>query len=168
MCSLKDPAASFPSVPGYEGVGTVVGGDLDGKRVAFGAPKGSFAEYIYTALVIPVPESLPSEQAACAVVNPLTAIGMVERAIELKAESVIITAAGGALGKMFITILLKNKIKPICTVRKSEVAEALKKEFNIDTVFCSEDENYNKSLEESCTANNASVCFECIGDDSCG
>jgi NADPH:quinone reductase-like Zn-dependent oxidoreductase len=115
---------------------------MDGMRVAFGVKKGSYAEYVYTAMVIPVPESLPSEQAACAIVNPLTAIGMVDRAIELKAESVIISAAGSALAKMFITLLLKNNIKPICTVRKEEVAQELKKEFNIDTVYCSSDSNF--------------------------
>jgi NADPH:quinone reductase-like Zn-dependent oxidoreductase len=44
------------------------------------------------------------EQAAASFVNPLTAVGMVDRIKELGSSSVIITAAASQIGRMLIKI----------------------------------------------------------------
>ena len=100
----------YPYTPGWEGSGLVVQtGDAEsskaliGKRVAFmkaaevGSYKygGAFAEYCVTdaSLCIPISEDTTFEEAASFIVNPLTAVCMVNRLQELKSKSVIITAA---------------------------------------------------------------------------
>ena len=127
----------FPFTPGWEGSGTVVAAGtsllneyLVGKRVAFmkqnelGTYKigGAMAEYIVTEnkQVIPLSEGISFDQAASFFVNPLTAIGMVERCKELGAKSVIVTAAASQIGRMILQLLVQNGIIPIATVRKDD------------------------------------------------
>ena len=53
------------------------------------------AEYIVTDVksIIPIGDDINFEQAASLFVNPLTALGMVDRCKELGAKAVIVTAA---------------------------------------------------------------------------
>ena len=100
----------YPYTPGWEGSGTVVAAGsgllnqyLVGKRVAFmkqgelGTYRigGAMADYAITEnkQVIPLPDDIDFDHAASSFVNPLTAIGMVERCKELGAKSCIVTAA---------------------------------------------------------------------------
>ena len=100
---------NYPYTPGWEGSGTVesVGSKVPksfvGKRIAFnkqfeiGNDKigGAFADYCVTNLqgCIPIPENIPLEKGSAFFVNPLTALGMVDKIIAMEAESVIVTAA---------------------------------------------------------------------------
>ena len=56
---------------------------------------GSMAEYIVTDIksCIPIGDDLSFEEASSHFVNPLTALGMVDRLKQLKVKTVIITAA---------------------------------------------------------------------------
>ena len=86
----------YPYTPGWEGSGEVVKAGpglfaswLVGKRVAFNKQfeiqnykwGGAMAEYIVTDVksCIPLADSIDSEQGAMCFVNPLTALGMVDR-----------------------------------------------------------------------------------------
>ena len=86
----------YPYTPGWEGSGTVVGAGagvysewLVGRRVAFMKAYevvdikfgGAYAEYIVTDVkaCIPLSADFSFEQGASFVVNPLTAVLMVER-----------------------------------------------------------------------------------------
>ncbi len=83
---------TLPSVPGWEGAGTVVasgGGQLarwlNGKRVACGIQDdrdGTWAEYCVAnaAQCIPLKSKLSIEQAASLIINPLTAMGLLDTA----------------------------------------------------------------------------------------
>ena len=99
----------YPYTPGWEGSGTVVKvgpGMLSqwflGRRVAFnkkfelGSYKygGSMAEYVVTDYrsVVPLSDEVSLEQGASLFVNPLTAIGMVDRIKELRCKATIVTA----------------------------------------------------------------------------
>ncbi len=102
----------YPLVPGLEGSGTVIqsgGGllawNLVGKRVAFTriferrgnySKGGSYAEYCVTDAYncIPLDNNVSFEQGANGVINPLTALGLLDRAQAIKAQGVIQT--GGA------------------------------------------------------------------------
>jgi len=111
-----------PYTPGWEGSGVVeeVGSGLAtqwllGKRVAFckaSEPNdehkigGAYAEYAVTYIkqVIPLDDSASLESGATYFVNPLTAVGMLKRAKELKATALILTAGASQLGRMVIRI----------------------------------------------------------------
>ena len=83
---------------------------------------GSMAEYVITDLkkIIELSGDISYEQGACSIVNPLSALGMVERLKELKVKACIITAAASQLGRMCIKLCKKEGIEPICTVRRKE------------------------------------------------
>ena len=111
----------YPYTPGWEGSGTVIetgpgllSSLLLNKRVAFnkqfelGIYKigGAMAEYCVTDVksVIPLNDQITLEQGATLFVNPLTALGMVDRLKELKCTSVIVTAAASQIGRMIIKL----------------------------------------------------------------
>lgn len=112
----------YPYTPGWEGSGTVVqvgtGFALQallGKRVAFTKQfetqnyqvGGAFADYAITNLrgVIPLSEDFSFEEAAAFVINPLTAVAMVERCQELGSRACIVTAASSQIARMIIKLL---------------------------------------------------------------
>ncbi len=99
---------NYPYTPGWEGSGTIIkvgeGADsLLGKRVAFmksfevGTYKygGSFAEYCVTSAdqAFPVSDDIGLEEVAAFVINPMTAVCMVERVKQLGSKCVIVTGA---------------------------------------------------------------------------
>ena len=98
-------------------------------------------------------------------INPLTAIGMVERCKELGARSVIVTAAASQIGRMLIYLLIQNGITPICTVRKENQAQMLKaalgprfEKFVINTSA----PDFKKTMGAVCIRLKPKVCLECI------
>ena len=128
----------FPATPGFEGVGIVEasgGGFLGwlrkGKRVAvINDGRGNWSEYTVTSarLVVPVPDSLPDEQAAAFFVNPATAIAMTRHVLRIPpGEWLLQSAAGGELGKMIVRLAKNHGFKTINVVRRREQVEELKK-----------------------------------------
>mmetsp|Transcript_24814 Transcript_24814/g.17519 ORF Transcript_24814/g.17519 Transcript_24814/m.17519 type:complete len:193 (-) Transcript_24814:601-1179(-) len=130
-------AEKYPFTPGWEGSGVVVAAGSDeinqsliGKRVAFTRGSdpnplvltvgGCYADYAVTNFrsCVPLPEHISLEEGCSFFVNPLSAIGMVERAQELKAKSVIINAACSQLAKMALKLFADVGITVICIVRK--------------------------------------------------
>lgn len=135
MKGLYNVKLTYPYTPGWEGSGTVVktgpgerASSLLGKRVAFmkaqelGTYKlgGAFAEYCVTNVdtCIPISDDFTFEQAAALIVNPITAVCMVERLKQLKSKAVIITAAASQIGRMLVRLCQAANITPVCTVRK--------------------------------------------------
>jgi len=124
----------YPYTPGWEGSGTIVEvgekvhKSMIGMKVGFNKEPelkawkvgGAMADYAFTTptSVIPMQEGMTFEQGATFFVNPLTAYCMVYRVKELKSKCCIVTAAASQIGQMIIKLLLKNGIKPFCTVRR--------------------------------------------------
>jgi len=110
MRGLYNVKVDYPYTPGWEGSGTVVGaGDSDraralvGKKCAFMKAneivvykmRGAYADYIVTDVsnTFPLSDDLDFEETASFIVNPLTAVCMVERLKQLKSKCVIVSAA---------------------------------------------------------------------------
>jgi len=98
--------ASFPQVPGIDGVGQLA----DGRRVFFGFPRGvigSMAEYVAAAksLCVPVPDEVDDVTAA-AIGNPgMSSIAALEHRARFKpGECVLVNGAAGASGRLAIQI----------------------------------------------------------------
>jgi NADPH:quinone reductase-like Zn-dependent oxidoreductase len=129
---------TLPATPGFEGVGVVeaTGGGLlgwlrKGKRVAVINDRiGNWGEYTVTSArqVVPVPESMNDEQAACFFVNPATALAMTRDVLKVHRGGWLLqSAAGGELGKMVIRLGYKFAFRTINVVRRREQVEELKK-----------------------------------------
>lgn len=177
----------YPFTPGWEGSGTVVAvgknlkeTNLVGMKVGFMKQGelppvykvgGAMADYCITNAngIIPIPDNISFDHAATFFVNPLTAYCMVYRVKELKSKCCIVTAAASQIGKMIIQLLLKNGIKPICTVRREAQVQILKQQFGdqievVDTSL----KSFMKDMTKVCIKHKPSTCLECISGDFTG
>jgi NADPH:quinone reductase-like Zn-dependent oxidoreductase len=128
----------LPTVPGWEGAGTVVasGGGLFarsmiGKRVACGGQSdddGTWAGYylVKANQCIPLHRPIDFEQGATSVINPLTALGMLDRIRKGGHPAAVQNAAVSQVGLMMARLCRRAGIPLIHVVRRQEQAEILK------------------------------------------
>ena len=129
----------FPFTPGLEGSGTVVeAGEgfmpslLNGRRVACSAlltGDGTWAEYMVTSagLCVPLNKNVSLEQGATLLVNPLSALSILEIAQHGKHRAIVSTAAASALGGMILRLGKRHNIPVIHVVRRPEQADWVRK-----------------------------------------
>jgi len=162
---------TFPTVPGWEGAGTVVesGGGvipwwLKGRRVAFAGQAdrdGTWAEYAVADAkgCIPLQKGITSAQGSTLIINPFTAVGLIEEAGGHRA--IIQTAALSQVGRM-IQILAKEKNVPVINiVRRDEQVEELK-ESGAEWALNSEKRDFAKCLKELAGELNATIAFDAV------
>lgn len=125
----------LPAVPGYEGVGIVaalgegVTAPAVGTRVV---PLGSNGTWQQTciakaAALLPVPDAISDDSAAQFVVNPLTALAMVEQELATGRDDWLIqTAAGSTLGRIVLQLAALSGFRTINLVRRPEQAAELR------------------------------------------
>lgn len=119
---------------GFEGCGTVVacgaGAEhLATQRVAFVATQsGSWAHHAVTdaAVCIPLRDDLADRDGAALIVNPLTAVALVDRVQNSGARSFVLNAAGSQLGRLILALARDRGLAAIAIVRRGHDAEALR------------------------------------------
>jgi NADPH:quinone reductase len=124
-------SGEFPLWPGNEGSGTVVATGsgplarvLAGRRVACaaGTPRhgGTWAEYLLTraSRCLPLRRHVDLEQGATLLVNPLTALALVEIARRGRHRALVNTAAASALGAMISRLARREGLPVIGVVRR--------------------------------------------------
>lgn len=121
---------AYPFTPGIEGSGIVVAAGpglmpklLRGRRVACSAPPsgaGTWAEYLLTSasLCVPLTRAVSLEQGAMLLVNPLTALAMMEIAQQGKHRAIVNTAAASVLGGMLLHLAERHDLPVIHIVRR--------------------------------------------------
>lgn len=178
LLGLYSSNKPLPTVPGFEGSGTVIssGGGLlawrlVGRKVALAADKGPglWAEYTVVPAknCIPLPDHIPFTLGCCFFVNPLTVLMFMEKIKEGKHQAVVQTAACSALGKMFLKLCVQEKVPIINIVRKNEQIPLLES-LGATYVLNSTDENFDSELKELSKKLNATVAFECVSGDITG
>ena len=120
----------FPFTPGLEGSGTVVEAGagfmprlMNGRRVACSAllaGDGTWAEYMVTSAqsCIPLNKDVSLEHGATLLVNPLSALAILEIARQGKHPAIVSTAAASALGRMILRLAKRRDIPVIHVVRR--------------------------------------------------
>jgi NADPH2:quinone reductase len=173
----------YPVIPGSEGSGTVIasGGGwmawmLMGKRVGFTRQSekggkfskgGSYGEYMVTNAFqcVTLANEVTWEQGAGSFVNPITAIGLMDKCKEYGAKAAIQTGAASQLGRMIIKVFKENGIELINVVRRQEQVELLKNEYKCEYVLNSTAEGFDAELKGLCEKLGANVVLEaCSGD----
>ena len=102
-------------VPGLEGCGTVVAANagaygwwLKGRRVCFGGLEGDGSWSEFSAVdafsCIPISKQLSVPEAASLIVNPMSAIGLLDRVRRERASAFVVNAAGSALGRHLLAL----------------------------------------------------------------
>jgi NADPH2:quinone reductase len=109
----------FPYALGGEGSGTVVatGPEVSisvGSRVCWGAVLGSCATFVVApaSMLVPLPDGLSFEHAACLPVAGITASGLA-RVWPLKGRAAVVWGAAGAVGRMLVAILADHGVSVI-------------------------------------------------------
>ncbi len=149
---------ALPTVPGFEGSGTVVaagglaGRLLVGRRVGFGAPvqgDGSWAEYVRVPWghCLPLREHISDEQGATLFVNPFTAWVLMDQARGGKHRAVAQTAAASSLGRMMLKLSQRERIPLVNVVRRQEQAELLRR-LGAEHVVNSSEPGFDERLRE--------------------
>jgi NADPH:quinone reductase len=109
----------FPYPLGGEGSGVVIatgpeGAISVGTRVCWAAVIGSCATFVAApaSMLVPIPDGLSFEDAACLPVAGLTAGGLA-RVWPLKGREAVVWGAAGAVGRMLVAILAGQQVKVI-------------------------------------------------------
>jgi NADPH:quinone reductase-like Zn-dependent oxidoreductase len=170
---------TLPAVPGWEGAGTVVasGGGwlaawLKGKRVACGVQgdrDGTWAEYVVAdaAQCIPLKKKLTSEQGASLIINPLTAMGLLQTAQRQGAKAAIQTGGASQLGRMLIRMAADAGFPLVSVVRRTAQVELLKS-LGATYVLNSADEDFSAQTKAVCERLGATAAFDAVGGDMTG
>src|SRR4051812_39872965 len=128
---------SLPTVPGWEGAGTVIasGGGLlarwlMGKCVACALRAdrdGTWAQYFVADAdkCIALRADVPIEQGASLIINPFTAVGLLETARRDGHRAAVHTAGASQVGRMMIAIAAEMHYPLINIVRRHEQTDLL-------------------------------------------
>lgn len=117
---------------GNEGAGIVVAAgerhkDLVGKAVAvMGGAMVTRHRVVPAMNVLPIPDGVPIQSGAAVLINPLTALAMLETMRTQGHSGLVHTAAASSLGQMLNRICLRDEVPLVNIVRKPEQAELLK------------------------------------------
>tara|TARA_Y100001933_G_scaffold102178_1_gene102760 strand:+ start:564 stop:1601 length:1038 start_codon:yes stop_codon:yes gene_type:complete len=170
---------TLPTVPGWEGAGTVVasgGGPLAwwlmGKRVACGQQEdrdGTWAQYVVAnaAECIPLKRQLCMKQAASLIINPLTAMGLLETARRGGHRAAIQTAGASQLGRMLVAMASESNF-PIINVVRREAQVELLQSIGATHVLNSSDDDFVERLGAIAAELQATTAFEAIGGEMTG
>lgn len=167
----------LPSVPGFEGSGTVVEAgkgaeSMLGKRVSCFIQEdydGTWADHFIARKkdCIVVKEGIDSAQASCLSINPLTAWAMFDLVLEKGCRAFIQNAAGGQVPQIMHDLARINGIRVINLVRKQEQVEKLKsagREYVLDT----NDESFKQNLMQLAAELKPTLAFDAVGGELSG
>lgn len=169
----------LPTVPGWEGAGTVVesgGGPigwwLKGKRVACagqGGQDGTWAEYYLADArsCIPLSESVSFEQGSTLLINPFTAVGLMDAVAAAGHKAVIQTAGLSQVARMVQTLARLSAVPVINIVRRDEQCDALTSAGE-QWVLNSTAPYFYDRLKQTAEQLNATVLFDAVGGEITG
>jgi NADPH:quinone reductase-like Zn-dependent oxidoreductase len=170
---------SLPTVPGWEGAGTVAanGGGLlarwlMGKRVACALQKdrdGTWAEYFVADAkdCIPLRSQIPFDQGAGLIVNPMTAIGLLSSAQKSGHRAAVSTAAASQLGRMLASVAVDDGFPLIHVVRR-EAQVKLLRSLGATHILNSSNDEFRQELKDLCNQLGATAAFEAIAGEMTG
>eukprot|EP00358_Blepharisma_japonicum_P005115 CAMPEP_0202945092 /NCGR_PEP_ID=MMETSP1395-20130829/6057_1 /ASSEMBLY_ACC=CAM_ASM_000871 /TAXON_ID=5961 /ORGANISM="Blepharisma japonicum, Strain Stock R1072" /LENGTH=203 /DNA_ID=CAMNT_0049644719 /DNA_START=33 /DNA_END=645 /DNA_ORIENTATION=- len=163
LVGAYDEKSEYPVIPGLEGSGRIesVGQGEDarliGRRVTGYFPKGCWSQFAISNLWHEIPDDLSSEQAAGLMVNPLTAISLINMVEDR--GSFIVTAAMSSLGKILIKLALFQGKRPIGIIRKSSQIEELR-QLGLEYVLDSSSKDFPKKLKEASEKEKPSIAID--------
>ena len=167
---------TLPSVPGWEGTGKVVasgggflGAWLNGKRVACALNDdrdGTWAEYFVANATdcIPLNRRLPIDQAASLIINPVSAMGLLDLASQGKHQAAVHTAGASQLGRMLIAMT----DRPLINIVRRQAQVDLLRSLGAKHVLNSSDGDFVEKLQEICTRLNATIAFDAVAGSMTG
>jgi NADPH:quinone reductase len=181
------PAAGTPPavgsagrVPGFEGAGVVteVGRGVDltsgikpGARVAFFPAGSTWSEQVVVPAgsIVPLPENVPDAVGAQMLINTVTALTALRAAhdsVPLDARKdvvAIVTAAGSAVSRLIVKLLIERGVLPIQLVRSEAGAAALANLFAGSPVFATETDDWTERVRDAAGGRPIHVAIDSVG-----
>lgn len=162
----------FPCIPGFEGFGVVAdAGDEDKKHLigkpcaflAFGQGSGAYASHTLTALKHTIIlDALPNPESFEFVVNPITAIGLLEEAHKINAKAFVQNGASTSVGKLILYFNAKQrKMDSINIVRDIKHRQELQA-LGGGVVLSSSDSDYEAMLDKAISGHQPTAFFDCV------
>jgi NADPH2:quinone reductase len=166
--NLRTP---LPFIPGQEGAGVVasVGAQVKvvkvGDRVAWSGVLGSYAEYVAASAdtLVPVPATVPDQQAAAAMIHGLTAHYLVNDAHKLKAgETTLVHAAAGGVGLLLVQMARMIGARLIGTASSEEKAK-LAREAGAEDVIVFTQRDFEAEVKRLTGGQGVDVVYDGVG-----
>jgi len=168
---------TLPAVPGFEGSGTVVEASgkyqhLKGKPVSFfiqDDSHGTWSEYVKVNVrnLLVLRDDMDMNQAACFAINPFTAYGLFQIALQRSCKALIVNAAGGQVPALMRALANEEGLEVINIVRKAETLERLKQQGCAHVLDETEDA-YPEKLTQLAHELQATVAFDAVGGPASG
>jgi NADPH:quinone reductase-like Zn-dependent oxidoreductase len=162
-----------PTVPGFEGAGTVVasgggllGSFLKGKRVACGGQSdadGTWAEYFLAeaGFCIPLRAALPFDQGAMMIANPITALVLFDLCRKGGHRAAIHSAGASQLGRMLTRLAAEAGYPLINLVRRDELIAPLK-QLGAQIVLNMTSPGFDEELRKHATELGATIVLDAV------
>ena len=153
---------------GNEGAGIVVASgehnkDLIGKPVAvMGGGMVTRYRVVPARNLLPIPDGVPIENGAAVLINPLTALAMIETMRERGHNALVHTAAASSLGRMLNRICLQDDIPLVNIVRRPEQVSLLENQ-GARYVCDSSSSSFTDELSAQVAAAGATLAFDAVG-----
>lgn len=169
----------LPAIPGFEASGRVVAlgnkvtdQNLLGKRVACftqANDAGTWSEYLAVKpqQIMLHDQQLSISQSAGFFVNPFTAFGMFELALERQSKAIVVNAAGSLLASYLQVFAKQFGMKTIGIVRKQETMQMLLQQ-GWDEVLNSSEQDFDKKFQLIVNQAKADIAFDAVGGEMTG
>ena len=167
-------SVNLPFTPGTEGAGEVlaVGDDVNGlspgDRVAYAGVPGAYAEVAVVPAdrLVPVPAAVPTELAAAALLQGMTAHYLVHSVVPLEEGSVVVVhAAAGGVGLLLTQMATAQGVRVIGTTSTEEKATLVRSAGAVDVVIRGRDD-LAASVAERSDGSGARAVFDSVGRDT--
>lgn len=164
---------SFPLVPGLEGAGVVVSlgaGVRDvkpGDRVAFAGGSAIYAELaaVPAEKLVPVPDGIPTKQAAAVMLQGLTAHYLATSTYPVKpGDACLVHAAAGGVGQLLCQIARMRGARVFGTVSTEEKAKVAR-EAGAETILYTK-ENFPAEVRRRTGGAGVQVVYDGVGRDT--
>lgn len=160
----------LPALGGSEAVGIVeaVGEGVDaamiGKRVVNAGRIGTWAEYFTASAagVLPLPDAISDEAGAQLIAMPFSAISLLEFLDVKEGDTVIQTAANGAVGKIFADLARARGIRTVNLVRRAEAVAELEA-LGMENVLSTDQDGWRKRAREIVGKDGAQAAIDSVG-----
>ncbi len=172
------PLPLYPFIPGIEGSGTVVSAGKgiipalrSGKYVAC-SPKGkggTWSEYMVTDATkcIPLNRNISLEIGSMLIVNPMTALALIDIAKKGKYNTIVNNAAASSLGLMLADLCKTHRINLINIVRNSKQQELLTKH-GAGIILNSSEKDFIRDFRKLSIEHKCRLIFDAVGGEQTG
>ncbi len=162
---------TLPAVPGFEASGKIIDAGKDskhliGKKVSCFTQddrSGTWSQFAIAGIndIILLKDEMDLDQGACFTVNPFTAYGLFDIALQHNSKAIIQNGAGGQVADFVRKMAIDNGIEVIDIVRKQNTADKLIND-GAKHVFVETDIDFVEKLADCATKLEASVAFDSV------